>query len=99
VPNKQQYKQTPHDIMARKLYVTRALYVGGYIIKVAFNDGVEKFVDFEDFLVKNPHPQYDKYKDLNLFKTFKIEIGTIVWGENWDLIFPVEQLHKGKIKI
>ena len=85
--------------MARKLYVTHAEYIEGYKVKVDFNDGVEKIVDFSDFLIKHPHPQHNKYKDLKLFKQFKIEIGTIVWGKNWDLIFPVEQLHKGKITL
>lgn len=35
--------------------------------------------------------------DENLFKCLKIENGNIVWGEDWDLIFPIEQLHKGEI--
>ena len=30
--------------------------------------------------------------------TFKIENGNIVWGEDWDLIFPIEQLHQGRIE-
>jgi hypothetical protein len=29
---------------------------------------------------------------------FKIEDGNIVWGKNWDLIFPAHELHAGKIK-
>jgi hypothetical protein len=24
-----------------------------------------------------------------------LEDGNIVWGEDWDLIFPIEQLHQG----
>lgn len=83
--------------MARKLFVTRAEYVKDYQVKIIFNDGVEKIVDFGSFLQKKPHPQHNKYKDVNIFKGFKIENGNIVWGDNWDLIFPVEQLHKGKL--
>jgi hypothetical protein len=26
-----------------------------------------------------------------------IDGGNIVWGRNWDLIFPIEQLHEGVI--
>lgn len=44
---------------------------------------------------KNSHPQYNKYATPALFKKFKIEGGNIVWGKNWDLMFPVEQLHTG----
>ena len=26
-----------------------------------------------------------------------IDNGNVVWGKNWDLIFPIEQLHSGVI--
>jgi len=32
-----------------------------------------------------------------LFKKFKLEMGNIVWGKNWDMVFPVYNLYKGKI--
>jgi hypothetical protein len=54
-------------------------------------------VDFGNFLIKKPHPQYSKYLDIPKFKDFKIEMGNVVWGENWDLIFPLSQLYRGKI--
>lgn len=50
-----------------------------------------------DFIRRNPHPQYNKYLDQEQFKDFSIENGNIVWGKNWNLIFPIEQLHKGEI--
>ncbi len=31
-------------------------------------------------------------------RTFTLDGGNIVWGRNWDLIFPIEQLHEGVIK-
>ena len=79
--------------------VVSAEYSKAFVIKVNFNDGSSKLVDFENFLNKHPHPQYDKYKDLKTFQNFKIEMGNLVWGENWDLIFPVSQLYKGKISV
>ena len=78
--------------------ITDAKYLEGYKVTIHFNDNTQQIVDFGVFLKKHPHPQYDKYKDLAKFKTFKIENGNIVWGKNWDLIFPVSQLYKGKIK-
>ena len=66
-------------------------------MRVSFNDGTEQVVDFSPYLIQRPHPQYDKYRDIELFKTFSVKMGNIVWGENWDLIFPVEQLHQGRI--
>ena len=49
------------------------------------------------FIRRHPHPQYNKYLDPKRFKKFEIENGNIVWGKNWDLIFPLEQLYAGKI--
>ena len=56
---------------------------------------------------RHPHPQYNKYLDPRKFfdkrsgkaerSRFAIENGNIVWGKNWDLIFPVEQLHAGAV--
>ena len=41
--------------------------------------------------------KYNKYLDPRKFSRFAIENGNIVWGKNWDLIFPVEQLHAGAV--
>ena len=78
--------------------IVKATCVEGYKVKIEFSDSTNQIVDFGTFLDKNPHPLYNKYKDIKLFKQFKIEAGNIVWGKNWDLIFPVDQLYKGKIK-
>lgn len=51
----------------------------------------------EAFIRRHPHPQYNKYLDPRKFRRFAIENGNIVWGKNWDLIFPVEQLHDGMV--
>ena len=77
--------------------VTDATYVSDYKVMVRFSDNTQQTVDFKDFLEANPHPQYNKYRNLLNFQKFKIEDGNLVWGRNWDLIFPVEQLHAGKI--
>jgi hypothetical protein len=63
-----------------------------------FNDNTTKTVDVGDFIRRHPHPQYNKYLDPRKFSRFKIENGNIVWGRNWDLVFPVEQLYEGIIK-
>ena len=73
--------------------------LSGYKILVKFNDGTQQLVDFEPFLTSNPHPQHNDFKQYERFKEFRIEKGTLVWGEDWDMIFPVEQLHAGQIEI
>jgi len=34
---------------------------------------------------------------LPIYLIMQFENGNIVWDKNWDLIFPVEQLHSGKL--
>ena len=89
---------TKDQIVEKTIQVKKAHYVDGYKIEIEFNDLTVKTVDFGNFLAKHSHPQYDIYKDSELFKQFKIEAGNLVWGENWDLIFPVIQLYRGTIK-
>ena len=92
-------KNNPEDQIGLKpIQVEKARYIDGYKIEIEFNDHSVKTVDFGNFLEKRPHPQHDKYKDIELFKQFKIEAGNLVWGENWDLIFPVSQLHRRIVK-
>jgi len=80
------------------MIVKQANYIKDYIVRLSFSDGSMKDVDFGVFLKKRSHPQWNKYNDLSNFKQFKIENGNIVWGEDWDLIFPINQLYNGKIK-
>ncbi|GGN00427.1 hypothetical protein GCM10010967_38320 [Dyadobacter beijingensis] len=77
--------------------VVDAQYISDYKIRISFSDLTQQVVDFGPFLAEHPHLQYDKYKNPAHFKKFKIESGNIVWGKDWDLIFPIDQLHAGKI--
>lgn len=43
------------------------------------------------------HTNNCKYLDPKKFKKFTIENGNLVWGKNWDLIFPIELLYAGKV--
>ena len=72
---------------------------GNLILKINFMDHTSQLVDVGGFIRSNPHPQYNKYLAPDKFKTYKIEHGNIVWGNNWDLIFPVEDLYEGKLNI
>ena len=78
--------------------VTGAKDLGNHILRITFSDGTEREVSIGDFIRQHPHPQYNKYLDPKKFKKFNIENGNVVWGKNWDLIFPIEQLHAGELK-
>lgn len=71
--------------------------LGNLILLVTFSDDTEQRVDVGSFIRRHPHPQYNKYLDPKKFRRFTIENGNLVWGKNWDLIFPIEQLYSGKL--
>ena len=67
-------------------------------VRLCFSDHTEKIIDIGNFIAKHPHPQYNKYKEWKNFKKATIENGNVVWGKNWDLMFPIEQLYNGVIE-
>jgi hypothetical protein len=61
-----------------------------------FNDGLNRVVDFKPFLESSFHPSIWKYLEETLFKQFEIVDGNLNWND-YGMIFPVEDLLKGKI--
>ena len=80
-----------------RIYITDATYAGNLSVNLVFSDSTSRTVNIGDFIHRHPHPQYNKYLDEKKFTRFTIENGNIVWGKNWDLIFPIEQLYSGTI--
>lgn len=78
------------------LAITRAEYVAGYQIRLTFNDGRRRVVDFESFLAKARNPDTTDYRDREKFKRFRIEDGDLVWGD-YQMIFPIADLYHGEI--
>jgi hypothetical protein len=74
--------------------IQQANYLRDYKIVFQFNDGTQQMVDFNNYLNRYKHPQYKKYKNKELFKTFEINNGdSIFWGRNWDLCFNSTNLY------
>ena len=82
----------------KSISVKEAKYIDGFKVELLFSDNNKKVVDFSVFFETHSHPQYNKYKKPANFKKFTIENGNVVWGKDWDMIFPVYDLYKGKIK-
>ena len=78
------------------LAITKAEYLSGYQIRLTFNDGVVRVVDFGPFLAKARNPDTTDYRDLKKFQTFRIEDGDLVWGD-YQMIFPITDLYRGEI--
>ncbi|MBQ2563530.1 MAG: DUF2442 domain-containing protein [Muribaculaceae bacterium] len=81
-----------------RLEIINATDEGNLTVMIEFNDHTTQVIDVGDFIRRHPHPQYNKYLDPRKFRLFTIENGNIVWGKNWDLMFPIEQLHRGVIQ-
>ena len=59
-----------------------------------------KFRIFNRLIISKQGPvpmSPNKYLDPRKFSRFTIDNGNVVWGKNWDMIFPIEQLHSGVI--
>jgi len=80
----------------KRVYIEDAKYLNDLSVRLHFNDGTERDINFAHFLKTRPHPQHNKYIKYSNFKKFRIENGNIVWGRNWDLVFDVWNLYQGK---
>ncbi len=80
----------------KELEISSVEYLSGYSLKLFFNDGAIKIVDLEAFLENPLHPSIRKYLDENNFKNYKIIDGNLNWND-YDLIFPLEDLYEGKL--
>ena len=76
--------------------INKADYIGEYKINFLFSDGVERLIDFSDFLNNAKNPMTKKYLDKSLFKKYSIDYGDIIWND-YDMCFPIWDLHEGKI--
>lgn len=74
--------------------ILSAKYIAPLSIEIYFSDNTKKLVNIGEYIKKHPHIQYITYLNEN---KFKIEMGNIVWGKNWDTIFPVKDLYNGLI--
>ncbi len=90
-----EYKNTEENTEVLK--VKQANYLSDYAIRITFNNGVEKLIDFKPFLSKSLHPSIKKYLNEKLFSNFAITDGNINWN-NYELIFPISDLYNGKIE-
>ena len=62
--------------------VIRAEYRGEYRIHLAFNDGMEKTIDFSSWL---EGPIFEPLKDHGYFQRFFLEGSTVTWPNGADV--------------
>lgn len=76
--------------------IEKTEYQGDYRIRFVFSDGTEKIIEFRDFLKNAKNPMTSKYLDENLFQSFTIGYGDIVWND-YEMCFPIWDLYEGEI--
>ena len=74
-----------------------AKHLHDYQLEIYFSDGKIIVLDFEKAFEKYVKGFYAKYRKPSEFVKFKVDEGKLVWGKNWDVMFPNEQLYRGKI--
>jgi hypothetical protein len=79
------------------LKIVSAKYLSDYVIRIRFDDGTDRVVDFKPFLVKASHPEIVKYLKESNFKKFIIDNGNLNWND-YELIFPISDLYEGTIR-
>ena len=85
-----------NDLQVDLLEIKSAKYIGDFAIRISFNDGVNRLVDFKHFLESSLHPSIRKYLDEKLFKSFELVDGNLIWND-YDLIFPIDNLYEGRL--
>jgi Protein of unknown function (DUF2442) len=82
------------DYRIEIIEIVSAYYIGDFAIRLSFNDGTNRLVDFKPFLESSLHPSIQKYLNEKKFKEFKIVEGNLNWND-YDMIFPRDDLYKG----
>jgi DUF971 family protein len=67
------YNQTE----SQTIKIKTAKYLGDFAIRVRFNDGTERLVDFKPFLTKSFHPTIKKYLNEHIFSNYEIIDGNL----------------------
>lgn len=76
------------------LKIKSAKYINDFTIAISLTNGKTKLVDFNPIFHKYVKGEYMDYFDPQKFKKFIVKHGNIYWGENEDVIFPVDFLLK-----
>jgi Protein of unknown function (DUF2442) len=72
-----------HERADEMIRVTEVEPLGGFVLRVRFNDGSERVIDFEDELYG---PVFEPLKaDPELFRAVRIEGPTIAWPNGADI--------------
>jgi hypothetical protein len=70
--------------------VTEAKYIDNYRIRLSFEDGSTGIADLSDYPNKNN--VFRLFLDMDYFRNFRIQYGTMIWGDG-ELDIAPEKLY------
>lgn len=62
--------------------ITAVKTTNDYILEIIFSDGLHKKINFKPFIKEGESKQL---LDLEVFRTAKVDYGTIVWDNGYDI--------------
>jgi hypothetical protein len=80
----------------KTLKITKARYLCGYKVELAFNDKTARTINFEPFLRGSTNPEITQFRKANRFRKFRIVHGNLMWGD-FEMLFPIADLHRGAV--
>ncbi len=66
------------------LSVIKANYINDYSIELTFSNGKSGIVDLKEIIFKDTRPIFKPLKELDYFRSFKVELDTLAWENNLD---------------
>jgi hypothetical protein len=51
------------------------------VLEVKFSDGKINQINFKEFLSRSSRPEICKYLDQDLFSTFEVKDGNVIWND------------------
>ena len=81
---------------SKVINIVSVTQIDKYKLRLGFDDGVVREVDFGAFLGKARHPDIRAYLEEKRFNAYRLEHGELVWGD-YDLCFPIMDLYLNQI--
>ena len=83
-------------MIMNSINITSVEKIAQYQLRLVFDDGMVREVNFKDFLSQSHHPDIRAYLEESKFDAYHLEFGELVWGD-FDLCFPIMDLYHNRI--
>ncbi|MDQ3255905.1 MAG: DUF2442 domain-containing protein [Acidobacteriota bacterium] len=84
------------SVEVETITLCKAEYVSGYKLRLFFENGKVRVIDFAPFLRRARNPMSTKYLDVSEFKKFTLRDGNLDWND-MEMCFPVADLYDGEL--